>query len=124
MKKTALQQLENRWTPEQAQELHKIFNEALDPFFKMKTDIMSRVNIKAFIRDDGTVNITSNPTSDQIRQIEYIDSMIDMTVSEFISPDQTFKAGFRPTVERLDAIAEKGNKLLHGSDGDLGESNE
>ena len=42
---------------------------------------------------------------------------------EFISLSETFKAGFRPTAERLDVISEKGNQLLRdATSDDLGES--
>jgi len=42
-----------------------------------------------------------------------------------IALGETFKAGFHPTSDRLDAIAEKGNELLHNAIGDdLGECNE
>jgi len=46
-----------------------------------------------------------------------------MVTETFIALEETFKAGFRPTSARLDAIAAKGNELLHdATSDDLGES--
>jgi len=94
-----------------------------------KTELSKRLGVSVATAS-RLVNEKSDVTATMAIKLSYV---FDRTAESWLSMQsdynlsiarnnialgKTFKAGFRPTGDRLDAIAEKGNELLNDSTGD------